>query len=295
MLDSWWAKRLKHAEDKFGADRVHYGSHYYIDPSFIHRALFGKKDVEANMFKQDSILQAANLATLVKEIFVLPKENSMTPTTLQGIDTIFPEVFLRGFDDVAEFGNSQLLDETFELALEIRTQAAITYLLTNRGTKGLDPEQSLLAFFYFLPQTRQVSPQISYFDDVLEHGQIKKLVQEIPKNSEEHEKIKARLKQIQAAFEPTDDGDSVDFELLDATFSWTGFLTQLALWCRMRLDEIMADIKPPEGVDSIVKSLIEAVKENNSQVELHEPLSPSVIPRQSTLTRTIVPSSTGQK
>jgi hypothetical protein len=169
MLDSWWAKRLKHAEDKFGADRVLYGSQYYIDPSFIHRALFGKRDVETNLFKQHSILHAANLATLVKDIFVQPKENSMTPTILQGIDNILPEIFLRGFDDVAEFGHSQLLDETFELALEIRTQAAITYLLTSRGAQGLDPEQSLLAFFYFLPQTRQISPQIC-FDDILEHG-----------------------------------------------------------------------------------------------------------------------------
>jgi hypothetical protein len=295
VLGSLWAKRLRHAEDKFRADRVHYGSHYYIDPSVIHRALFGKKDVHTNLLRQHSILHAANLATLLKDIFVMPQENSMTLTILQGIDTIFPDGFLRGFDDVAEFGNSRLLDETFELALEIRTQAVIAYLLTNRGTEDLDHEQSFLAWFYFLPKTRQISPQISYFDDVLEHGQVKNLVREIPMNSKEHAKIQSRLKQMRIAFQPTDDSDLVDFELLEMMFPWTDFLTQLAQWCRMRLDEIMADIKPPEGVNSPVKSLIETVKESNSQVELHDPPSLPVIRRQPALTRTIVPSTAGQK
>jgi hypothetical protein len=106
---------------------------------------------------------------------------------------------------------------------------------------------------------------------------------------------KSRLKQMRIAFQPTDDSDLVDFELLEMMFPWTDFLTQLALWCRMRLDEITADIKPPEGVDSLVQSLIEAVKESNSQVELHEPPSLLVIRRQPSLARTIVPSSAGQK
>ena len=294
IVGSRRAVRLNHDEKKFEADRENYGKEVdYINPSFIHRALFGNSHVDMDRFRLDPILHAANLAKVVRDTFVSPRGGQNTLDKLLRLDTIFPEVFLGEFDDTAEFGNSRLLDETFDLALEIRTQSAITSLFAKRDSDGWDPEKMVLSLFFTPLPDRQTSLQISYFHYVLDNSQVLNIMRAGPENSEDQEeKIISRVEQILTAFQSTDDGDLVDFEQLDDMFPWTGFLTQLALWCRMRLDEIKEDIDK-EGVSSITKSLIRAVKDKNSQVDLRDPPSPIVSPRESNPPRTIISSSAG--
>jgi hypothetical protein len=71
-------------------------------------------------------------------------------------------------------------------------------------------------------------------------------------------------------------------------------LTQLALWCRARLDEIKEDIDM-EGISSITESLIKAVTNDESQIEHRDPPSPVVESHKSTAATTILPSNAGGK
>ena len=298
MVNSLQAKFLRHAEKKFGNDREFYGSDDYINPSYIYKALFRGRAVDISKFRPDPIFHAANVATLVKDIFITPKVNSKTSNMLLNLDTIFPELFLREFDEDAKFGNSSLRNETFELGLEIRTQCAITALFARRDERW-DPEETVLSLFFSPLHSRQMSPQISYFDDVLEHAETLPIMRAGPANSEEEdERIISRVREIQIALQSTEDGDALDFERLDEVFPWTGFLTQVAVWGRKRIEEIKSDINPPKGVDDIRRPLIKAFEQSNPEAELgelHEPSSPPAMPRQQPPARTIIPGNAGQK
>jgi hypothetical protein len=300
VLGSRQGKLLKHDEEKFRIDREHYGSDDYINPTFVQRRLFGNQDLDIDNFRPDPVLHAANLATLVKNLLVTPKESRSTPLLLQTVDTYFPEVFIRGFDNTVQFGNSLLQDETFELGLEIRTQYAITALFANKESEDWDPEQILLSLFLYQPHIGQFSPSISNFEHVLENGSVIDIMRAGPANSEEQNaRIISRVIDIREAFqqfeEAGESGDLVDFERLDEMFPWTGFLTRLVQWCRSRLIEIISGINQQGGIDHIVSSLIEAVKANNDQIELDYDPPTIAAPHQPPPAVTITASNVGQK
>lgn len=292
------AIRFRRDEQAFGNDRQFYGSDPYINPARIYKALFSNKAEEISKsqldYGPDPILHAANLATLVKDIFITARDDPEMQNKLLRVDPLFPELFLKGFHPDAKLGYSNLENMTFELSLEIRTQCVITALRTDRT--GLDPERILLSLFFHKYTTRQTSPQISYFDETWEHGQLREIMRNVSPNSEEQDDIiRSRVKEIQIAFQPMDDEIMVDFDRLDEMFPWSGFLEGLAVWSRKRLNEIKRDVIPPEGVDYMLQSLTKAMKADNSEAEVVEPPSPPVVPQQQNQPRTITPSSAGQK
>jgi hypothetical protein len=291
------AIRFKRDEQAFGNDRQFYGTDPYINPSHIYKALFGNKAKEISKsgldLGPDPILHAANLATLVKDIFITARDDPQMRNKLLRVDPLFPEPFLKGFHQDAKLGNSNLEDMTFELSLEIRTQCVITALLTDET--DLDPEQTLLSLFFHKYTARQTSPQMSYFDEILERGQLLEIMRNVSTSKEQDDVIRSRVKEIQLAFQLTDDGIMVDYEQLGNMFPWSGFLEQLAVWSRKRLREIKRDVVPPEGVDNIIQSLHKAMKADNPEPEPVDSPSPQVLPRQQTLPRTITPGNTGQR
>lgn len=273
VVGSRRAKRLKHDEEKFQADRENYGSDDYINPVFIRRRLFGTQDIKNESARPDDILHAANLATLVKSLLVTQKQSRATLPLLQMVDIWFPEVFLTEFGDNGQAGSSLLLNESFEMSLEIRTQCAIIALLVLKEAENWNPEQILLSSFLDLPSALQNSLPMPDFEQVLNDGRVLSIMRKGPENSEEqNDRIKSRIREIRKAFQLNNDaveaGDLVDFERLDEMFPWAAFLTRLVQWSRLRLDEIISNINHQGGLDHIVISLIEAVRENNSQIEL---------------------------
>ena len=122
-----------------------------------------------------------------------------------------------------------------------------------------------------------------------------------PANSPDQEaRIRNRVLEIRDAFRHSADavqaGDLVDFDQLDEQFPWLMFLTQLVQWSRERLDEITESIKQQGGVGNVVRLLIEAIKNSDSQAEIDYDTYPSIRePRQLLTPAKIVPSTVGQK
>lgn len=294
------AKRLQHQEEKFRLDRENFGTDNFIRNSFILKKLFGSQQVDAGTFRPDAILYAANIATMIKDLLVKESQGYSTQDFLAVLDTWFPECFVTEFADNVHIGRSTMLDETFEVALEIRTQYAIAALRYHKaGEVRWDPDHVLTEIFYDAPEQR--SELLSHFEDVTTNGQVKNLMRAGPANSEDQEAIiTERVLEIRNAFRQSEDavqaGDLVDFEQLHDQFPWSTFLAGVVKWSRSRFDEIEESIRQQGGVGNIVRSLIEAIKDNNSQVELsYHPLPSTATPRQLLPPANIIPGTTGHR
>lgn len=294
------AKSLRYYEEKFGISRQHYGNENYIKTTLIFRRLLGSAEPDEGDFRPDAIIHSANIATLVKDFLVIEKESQSTRSILMGLDSYFPEAFVTKFDNEIRFGNSLLQDESFDLALDIRTQFTIVALGFQKEQERWDPDQILAATFYDPPQQR--NPPLSYFEDSIRNGRPKNIMGTgLPTADQQNAKVVDRVRLIRSAFRQSNDaleaGDLVDFEQLEELFPWVKFLTDLVNWSRLRLEEISEGIKQQGGVNAITKSFIEAIKSNDSQADInYDPPPSSVIaPRQLQPPAEIVPGASGQR
>jgi hypothetical protein len=294
------AKRLKYDEDRFKVTRDNYGSDEYITPSWILRKLFGSEDPDSGSFRPDAILHAANLATMIKDLFVTQKGSRSTQHILAFLDTMFPEVFVSSFENEVQFGSSVLVQESFDIALDIRTQYTIVALAVLKGGSNWDPNQILTTAFYESP--RQRHSELSEFEDIIRHGHLKDIMRAGPSNSEDQvTTIIERFQLIHSTFRQSNDaavdaGDLVDFELLDELFPWLTFLANVIRWTRSRLAEIARSIKQQGGVDNITKSLVEIMRSIDSQIEVsYDPPSFIMESRQLLPAAYIIPGASGQR
>ncbi|KAH8776962.1 hypothetical protein BGZ57DRAFT_854360 [Hyaloscypha finlandica] len=140
----------------------------------------------------------------------------------------------------------------------------------------------------------------SYFPQV--NGQLKDLMgASLELTDDQTAEVLQRVRDIRSAFRQSNDaielGDLVDFDQLGENFSWVKFLTDLVHWSRMRLDEISEGIKQQGGVTIITQAFIEAIKNNDSQVDIKfDPPPPSsvVAPRRLQPAAEIMPGASGQ-
>jgi len=295
------AKSLMHLEKRFGGIREHFGNEPYIKTTLIFQRLLGTPDPAEANFRPDAIIHAANLATLVKDFLVMEKESQSSQSILGGLDSYFPRVFVTKFEDNRQFGNSTLLDESFGIALDIRTQLTVVALGFQKEQDSWDPDQILLATFYDPPQ--QPSPPLSDFEDTIRNGRPKDLMgagSEV--TDDQAAQVFQRVMDIRSAFRQSNDaielGDLVDFDQLEEMFPWVKFLTDLVHWSRMRLDEISKGIKEQGGVTRIVESFIEAIKTHDSQIDLNlDPRPPSsvIAPRTLQPAAEIMPAAAGKR
>ena len=294
------AKRFAHREEKFGLDRAKFGNDDYIRPRFILQKVFGTQEVGAANLQPDAILQAANLATLIKELLVKEKEGLSTWNFMSNLDTWFPESFVSSFDDNVYVGNSTLIDESFKMALEIRTQYTVVALLYHKaGEEEWHPDEVLVGLFLDPPD--EPSPELSKYEDYTSNGYVKSLMRAGPPNTAQQQAmIWERVNAIRDAFRQSEDavqaGDLVDFDQLEEQFPWSEFLVKLVQWTSTRLDEIKESVREQGGVDNLAKGLVDTLTSMNSQADLHfEPHPSTATPRQLLPAPEIVPGTTGHR
>jgi hypothetical protein len=305
-------KRLRLRERTFDSTKENYGSELLIDPALILRKLFNDLEPGTGDFRPDVILNAANIAAFVKELLVAQRDNPSTMYLLQRVDDVFPTPFLSGFEVDPKFGSSALLEPTFKLALDLRTQTSIAIFKVYRDEMDFDPDELLAALFYEPPAQRNES--LTPYEDLVRNGQCRKMggisAEALPLSEGQvldyqADEILKRVESIREAFNVEGNGiiDYVDFDKLHERFPWTDFLTNIVQWCQLRLDEINKNIEKQGGIDNITGLLVEKIKGFDSQIELYyEPpkptqQSPEVAKGKSGLlpAATIIPASAGKR
>ncbi|KAI4921768.1 hypothetical protein J4E90_000195 [Alternaria incomplexa] len=261
---SVYSKDYQDFEDELNTQLKHYKGeeHSYIHIRAIHRALFGtSEDVTASQSGLDLILYLTNLLVLAKQIMHSDRDDKSMWDVLRQLDISFPTQFMQSLDPDAQqsaAGESALYDQTFELALELRTQLAILVLQKSTDNPSFDPTETMEEVFFRSDSSQSVeagSPIRGWSTAAL-GGDESALPEEF------EDQIVTRVDQIRASFFwDGQDSQAVDLQRLRSDFPWEATVLRLLDWVRLRHKELKTAIDNLGGPNTIMRNLKEALEE----------------------------------
>ena len=236
----------------FQAQRDLYGSDNYINPLGALRVLLGTNRVsESNSgpWRPDPLLQKANLAVLASSILSQPWQEQ-ADQSIEEVEQIFPRSFTEALvsSDTLIPGTSALAIETFQYALEVRTQYTIMLLARVSGQPNFDWD---------------VVIQQTFFRDekILKGWGITGLRSEDLTN-EVLSSIVTRVGQLREAFEASPKDPSAVVERLRTSFPWMTFVSQTIGWISLRSNEVDAQITSSGGTEATCQGLNDEIQRN---------------------------------
>ena len=250
------AKLLSHRERLFAMQLDVFGrnkNHPYIKPPTVMKALFAPQPVPSRdpRIWVEEIFYKANIASFAQWLVSSERDAPHTLNLVRILDQTFPTPFLSSFIQsgpkagLLAVGSSKLLDDTFRLGLELRTQAAIVALSISKREPGFDPDEKLREVFFLesgdasKPQARGWhTKQLGGGDSIL-HPTYLKL-------------IAKRIGEISESFR---EDASVDFDSLSDRYSWSSFAIRGLVWTSLRNEEISTFVHARGGVDNLVEQL----------------------------------------
>ncbi|ORY17749.1 hypothetical protein BCR34DRAFT_554745 [Clohesyomyces aquaticus] len=279
--DSEYTSTFRDLDFDFSNDLTFFKTEHqdYIRPRAVHRALLGPdRDPTAMRSGLDLVIFLANICFFSKFMMTSDRDKESMWTALLALDNTFPSIFLHSLNvEHSDFsrGESALVRETFELALELRTQLAllVLYRSSNGSNEALsDPDSQLSEVFFRSPEDGAESVvrgweviglggRGSHLDKNLSNLVVKRINEirkHLPKDTETLER-----------------GETVDFDNLFAAFPWSSCILQLQDWVRSRKRELYASI---DGLGGI-RAISEQVRVEVQQPEIRAASVPKASPR----------------
>ncbi|EDU51215.1 hypothetical protein A1F94_009754 [Pyrenophora tritici-repentis] len=244
--------------------------HSYIHIRALHRALFGTNEpAAASQTGLDLVLFQANLLIFAKQMMHSNRDDKRVWDVLRQLDNTFPGQFMHSLERDAQptaVGESALLKETFELALELRTQLAILVLQKSMDNTECNPDEMVSEIFFRSESSQAVdgSPIRGWNMSALGGD-------DSPLSQEFQDQVVKRLNKIREYF-PMDDpsserGEVVDIERLRAYFPWEPAILRLLEWVRLRRSELDAVIGSLGGSIAIARNVKRVFEEPHQVVE----------------------------
>jgi hypothetical protein len=242
----------------------------YILRKAVHHKLLGpSRDSDALRCGLDLILYVANLLIFAKQAIHSDRSEKDSWDALRELDNFFPTFFLpklnpRSDPTSSSAGDSALLRETFDLALDLRTQLAILYLERSLTEDNFNPDE-VLGEVFFEAETAEGGTLIRGWNVSALGGEESALPQAF------QEKVIERMNKIREFF-PSDDksmqrGDMADVDGLGANFPWDSLVLRLLGWVRSRNRELRGAIENQGGITAIVAN-VKTEMEKPEPVEL---------------------------
>ena len=234
----------------FQAQRELYGSDSYINPSAALKTLLGTKQLSeatSGPWRPDALFQKSNLAVLASNIFTRPWQEQ-EDQFIEDLEQAFPRYFTEGLasSDTLMPGHSMLVVETFQFALEVRTQYAISLLDRHSAQPNFDSDVVLHQVFY-------------KNKDVLKGWAVPGIHSE-DLTVEFEDAVLKRLAQLREAFTDFSESAIAGTERLRTTFPWISFVHQTIAWIINRMKEVEAQIIASGGNQAICENLDEEVQ-----------------------------------
>ncbi|KAH7088385.1 hypothetical protein FB567DRAFT_337772 [Paraphoma chrysanthemicola] len=262
----------------------HYKSeeHNYIRVRAVHRALFeSNHDLAAAASGIDLILYLANLLVFAKQMIHSDRSEKEIWDALRQLDNSFPSQFMRALNAGAEptnAGESALLQDTFNLALELRTQLAILVLERSTADSDLNPDEAIIeVFLRSEPSQESAGSMIRGWSIAALGGDDSALPQQF-----QHFVVE-RLNKMREFFpvneQSLESGDLIDLEGLGASFPWEATILRLLHWVRLRHRELRQSIDGLGGGAAILRSVQRQIEEPQSASQLRTTSAPQETPR----------------
>ena len=234
----------------FQVQRELYGSDSYINPSAALTTLLGTKQLSeatSDPWRPDALFQKANLAVLASKIFTRPWPEQ-DDQFIEELEQAFPRYFTKALasSEILMPGHSMLVVETFQFALEVRTQYAISLLDRHSTQPNFDSDVVLHQVFY-------------KNEDVLKGWGVSGIHSE-DLTDEFEDAVLKRLAQLREAFTNFSESAIAGTERLRTTFPWISFVHQTVAWIIERWKEIGAQISASGGNQAICENLSDEVQ-----------------------------------
>ncbi|KAF1959890.1 hypothetical protein CC80DRAFT_312403 [Byssothecium circinans] len=250
----------------------------YISIRAVHGALFGRnRDGAASQTGLDLVLYQANLVIFAKDMIHTDRGDKKVWDTIRALQNSFPAHFLSGIsrdedDSVSPVGGSMLLQETFELGLDLRTQLAIIYLEHMAHTDEFDPDEIIQDVF--LREENDGSHVVQgWAVSALGAGD-----SSLPQPFDDE--VIERCREIRRYF-PSDDESlergEADLEGLGQAFPWRNLILRLLSWIRARKIEVRTALASNGGIGAIEKRV--EIEMQNPNPTAERAVMPRVSPR----------------
>jgi hypothetical protein len=243
----------------------------FIRPEMVHRAIFQLHaeppiTSRAQNWKLDDVISKINLACFAWQLREwVDGTTDKTWNELLALDATFPGFFLSSFIPIdneervpSQPGWSHMLESTFDLAVEIRTQLAIMSL--ERKQPDLDElSQKLRDAFYNEADSEAGTPNPESLAIRLRTWETEDLGVNLPNKFTKL--ILRRIKEIESRFPDEDFQGNHDYlSKLQAQYPWSEFILKALQWIRLRSEEVSRSIEYHGGSDHII-ALIAHLKE----------------------------------
>ncbi|KAL8863508.1 MAG: hypothetical protein Q9178_000189 [Gyalolechia marmorata] len=250
-------KQLEKYSSTFQVHSDVYGwSSLFIDVPSIVRNVFDlpeQEDLQTGPWRMDPVLYKANLTAMVRGMMAQTNDNF--EKSIEALDTEFPRPFLQRFVDKTSVEDtadgSTLLEDTFDLALDIRTRSYILHAKRLVDMPKFDPDSLLQQIFY--QDTK-----------VLNGWNVTGIRSEdLVENRKLRNTFINRLDQLRQTFSSPD----IDLDSLEQRLSHNRLLASLVRWSQLRLTEIALQLERVEGADGIADAM-ETVLKGGDQVNV---------------------------
>lgn len=248
VADSQLSKALKRSEGSFRSQLGSLTESQYINPTVFLRAVLKPRTIaerDASIWRPDDILYKANVTNVAKHFATLEGGTDEAYEVLRDLDLKFPYFFSSAIgpaEGLKPSGGSDLVQETIDLALLIRTQLFIAELLREKDEDDFEPDQILATVFYKDPDSEESEVRGWKFPLAGEDA---------PSEEDIQQHTLRRITHIQTMLK---DGD-VDLTSLQAEFSWSAFQVAALEWVRERNSEINDALDGRGGARSVVKEM----------------------------------------
>ncbi|KAB8290410.1 hypothetical protein EYC80_010843 [Monilinia laxa] len=257
------SKILNSLCEAFEVMKEPYGTEQFIEVDIVLRKLFGSKAPATREVLLSAILNSANLATLTCVV----KEQRQTgqdldksgrqklKVFLQSLEKSFPGPFVSRFTALSvpnDSEHSKLIQESFNMFLDIRTQLFITVSRSLEAEElGFDPDRALGTLLLQGIDEKGIFASIGL--------------------DEREERAGARIDQIRSTFKPagqaTGPGKYVDFERLEDLYPKSEFYDDLVSYAAKRLAEVEDLVEARGGIENVVESFQDLAQDIESDPE----------------------------
>lgn len=277
--DSDFTEEYRDFNDELNVHLKHYKSeeHSYIHVRAVHRALFdANREGAATESGLDLILYLANILIFAKQMIHSDRNEKEIWDALRQLDNAFPSHFMHSLEAGLEptpAGDSAMLKETLDLALELRTQLAILVLERSSSNSSFDPDEVIQEVFYRSELSQGTSASM------LRGWSIAALGGEDAALPTQFEADVVKQLNTMRQFFPLDDealerGDVIDLDGLGSNFPWEATILRLLEWVRCRRRELSATIDEFGGATAILRNVKAHIE--NPQVTTEQPRADTI-------------------
>ncbi|KAF7157701.1 hypothetical protein CNMCM6106_003554 [Aspergillus hiratsukae] len=255
--NSTQSKRLRHSQSNLAAQAEWFGSQVYIDVKHVSQLLTSaleKKSVQVGKdWSAEPILHLANCARLALEVLLANAGTDSAKRAIRNLEDLFPLPFM---NDISEsqgeraIGDSSLRKDTFDLALELRTQSLILKLEEDQYKLDFLPEPAIRRHFFDVD---------AFDDDNFDSSDAPLLGLNIGRfrgsgdfPQQYREAVCYRYNEILLLVSEAGD-NPLDIKELKSAYRWQKFVLQAVQWLRKRIQEIAQVLQGQQSVQTVHK------------------------------------------